>query len=108
MKVFDWNDCNVCINPNIHIFDTNRHFIRIHTAFDSGKWLSGHEVYYKPGAKFFGSFYPVSRNSLDVFESEKMAIIHELRRFLKWRDFPQKDKEEIKSKIFDLSQLTLF
>lgn len=105
---YNWNEHDVCTNPDVHNFDTPTHYIRINTAFDGGKWLSGHDVFAKPGAKYFGSFAPVSRISNKFFNDEKQAIRYELRLFLAWRDFPENAKKVVRMHLCNVSQLSLF
>lgn len=108
MLAFLWNDCNVCLDPLEHIYDTPTHYIRIYTAYDGDKWLSGHRVFNKKDGQYFGSSSPVCRNSKKSFDSERQAIIHELRLFLGWWDLPEKVKKVIREHLTNLCQLSLF
>lgn len=105
---YNWNEHNVCTNPDVHNFDTPTHYIRINTAFDGGLWFSGHDVFSKRGSKYFGSFSPVSRISNKLFNDENQAIRYELRLFLGWWDLPETVKKVIREHLANLSQLSLF
>ena len=108
MQVFNWNDCNVCLNPIEHIYDTPAHYIRIYTACDGGRWLSGHRVFNKKDGQYFGSSAPVCGNSKKFFDNERQAISRELRLFLGWWDLPETVKKVIREHLANLSQLSLF
>lgn len=72
MKQFVFNQCSVCVNPNIiERTGDNHDEFRISTAEHEGKWGVGISYFYNLG----GMSYGVSQSSC-IFESEVSAILH--------------------------------
>jgi hypothetical protein len=86
-KQYIFNNHGVCENPDIPVFfpyphKSRRcsHLLKIETAMLEGKWVSGYEY---NGYNHLGGSPCSSGNGLYLFDSEREAIVHEMKKVKK-------------------------